>query len=110
MDISQALGALAALAHETRLEVFRLLVKAGPTGLPAGEIADALGVRQNTMSSHLGILTRAGLTTKVRAGRVITYRADYEGMRELLLYLLEDCCHGDREICSPIVEAMACAC
>ena len=110
MDKSQALEALAALAHETRLEVFRLLVKTGPVGMPAGAIADALDVRQNTMSSHLGILTRAGMTTKLREGRVILYSADYGGMRELLFYLLQDCCGGDTEICSPIVEAMACSC
>lgn len=110
MDKKNALDSLAALAHETRLEVFRLLVQAGPSGLPAGEIAAALAVVQNTMSSHLGILTRASMITKRRDGRVIIYRANYDGMRELLLYLLEDCCQGDSEICSPIVEAMACAC
>jgi DNA-binding transcriptional ArsR family regulator len=110
MDKSRALEALAALAHQTRLDVFRLLVQAGPAGLPAGEIAEALEVRQNTMSSHLGILTRAGMITNKREGRVIQYSAHYEGMRELLLYLLEDCCRGDTEICSPIVAAMACAC
>ncbi|HJP37270.1 MAG TPA: metalloregulator ArsR/SmtB family transcription factor, partial [Gammaproteobacteria bacterium] len=110
MDKLQALEALGALAHETRLEVFRLLVQAGPDGVPAGEIADALGVRQHTMSSHLACLTRAALITKLRDGRVILYSARYEGMRQLLLYLLEDCCGGDTEICAPIVEAMACAC
>jgi ArsR family transcriptional regulator, arsenate/arsenite/antimonite-responsive transcriptional repressor len=110
MDKSKTLGALAALAHETRLEVFRLLVQAGPAGMPAGEIAEVLGVRQNTMSSHLGILTRAGMITKLRDGRVVLYSADYDGMRDLVLYLLEDCCRGDTAICSPIVEAMACGC
>ena len=110
MDKISALEALAALAHETRLDVFRLLVQAGSAGVPAGEIADALGVRQNTMSSHLGILTRAGMITKSREGRVIRYGAHYDGMRDLLLYVLEDCCHGDMEICAPIAEAMACAC
>jgi len=109
MDKLEALEALTALGHQTRLDVFRLLVQAGPAGLPAGGIAEALEVRQNTMSSHLGILTRAGMITKLREGRVIQYSAHYEGMRELLLYLLEDCCRGDNEICSPIVAAMACA-
>lgn len=110
MDTSKAIEALTALAHETRLEVFRLLVQSGPAGMPAGEIADTLGVRQNTMSSHLGILTRAGMITKLRDGRAMLYSAHYDGMRELLLYMLEDCCRGDTEICTPIVEAMACAC
>ncbi len=110
MDKSTALEALAALAHETRLEVFRLLVKAGPEGLAAGAIGEELGVRQNTMSSHLSILNRAGLVTSSRDGRVIRYCAHYGQMRELLLYLLEDCCSGNAEICSPLLEAARCAC
>ncbi len=110
MDESNALEALSALAHVTRLEVFRLLVQAGPAGLPAGEIAANLEVRQNTMSTHLGILSRAGMIKKIRDGRVIQYSANYDGMRELLLYLLEDCCRGDSAICSPIVDAITCAC
>lgn len=110
MDKLDALEALSALAHETRLEVFRLLIQAGPSGMPAGKIADALEVRQNTMSSHLGVLTRAGMITKLRDGRVIYYSAHYDGMRALLLYLVEDCCRGETEICSPIIEAMQCVC
>ena len=109
MDELTAVEALTAIAHATRLEVFRLLVQAGPDGLPAGKIADALGVRQNTMSSHLSILARAGMITKLRHGRVIKYSAHYDGMRELLVYLLEDCCRGETEICAPIVEAIDCA-
>lgn len=110
MDKKTALDALAALAHETRLDVFRLLVKAGPEGLAAGIVSEELGVRQNTMSSHLAILNRAGLVTSSRDGRVIRYRAHYGQMRELLLYLLEDCCSGNAEICSPLLEAARCAC
>ena len=110
MDKNPALDALAALAHETRLEVFRLLVKAGPDGLAAGAIGESLGVRQNTMSSHLAILNRAGLIAKSRDGRVIRYCANYAQMRELLLYLLEDCCNGNVEICLPVIEAARCAC
>jgi len=110
MDKSAALESLAALAHDTRLEVFRLLIRAGSDGLAAGGIGEALEVRQNTMSSHLGILTRAGLVTNTRDGRVIRYNAHYARMRELLLYLLEDCCQGDEEICSPVLEALRCAC
>jgi DNA-binding transcriptional ArsR family regulator len=104
MDKTIALDALSALAHETRLDVFRLLVQAGPTGLAAGTIGETLDVRQNTMSSHLGILTRAGLVGKVRDGRVINYHANYDAMRALLLYLLEDCCGGDAAICSPVLS------
>ncbi len=110
MDKTTALDALAALAHETRLEVFRLLVKAGSEGLAAGTVGESLGVRQNTMSSHLAILHRAGLISKARDGRVIRYCAHYAQMRELLLYLLEDCCNGNAEICVPVIEAARCAC
>jgi len=110
MDKSNALEALHALAHETRLDVFRMLIQAGPAGLPAGTISDRLSVLQNTMSSHLAILARAGLVRKVRDGRVIQYSADYDAMRALLLYLLEDCCGGDTAICVPILETMQCAC
>lgn len=105
-----ALEALSALAHETRLDVFRSLVQAGPAGLPAGEIAEYHDVLQNTMSSHLGILNRAGLIAKTRSGRTILYSANYGAMKELLLYLLEDCCRGDSKICSPIADALACIC
>ena len=108
MDKANALEALSALAHETRLEVFRSLVQAGPTGLPAGEIADQHAVLQNTMSSHLAILSRARLIARSREGRTIRYRANYDTMRDLLLYLMEDCCRGESEICGPIAEAIGC--
>ena len=108
MEKKIALEALAALAHETRLDVFRSLIQAGPQGLPAGEIASMHDVVQNTMSSHLAILSRAGLITRNREGRSIRYSANYEAMQSLLMYLLEDCCRGDAQICAPIAEAMAC--
>lgn len=108
MDNDHALAALAALSQETRLDVFRLLVKTGPEGLPAGEIATALDVRQNTMSAHLGILQRGGLITRHREGRVVRYSADYDGMRALLTFLMEDCCRGDASICAPVLEAINC--
>lgn len=110
MDKITALNALTALSQETRLDVFRLLVRAGPAGLAAGEIASSLEVRQNTMSSHLGILLRGGLINKHRDGRVVRYRADYDGMRSLLMFLMEDCCQGDATICAPLLEAISCAC
>ena len=108
MDKTNALAALSALAHETRLEVFRSLVQAGPEGLAAGEIADQHAVVQNTMSSHLAILSRAGLITRSRQGRSIRYRAVYDAMRALVLYLLEDCCRGESQICAPIIAAIGC--
>jgi DNA-binding transcriptional ArsR family regulator len=109
MEKANALDALAALAQETRLDVFRLLVQAGPQGLAAGEVAERLGVRQNTMSSNLAILARAGLVTGERSGRSIRYRADLDGMRNLLAYLMQDCCGGNAEICAPLADVVACA-
>ena len=110
MKQSSAIDALSALSHETRLDVFRLLVQIGPTGLPAGEIADELDVLQNTMSTHLGILSHAGLVNKTREGRVIRYCANYEVMRSLIQYLLEDCCAGDKVICRPFVKKSVSKC
>ena len=110
MDKIKALDALAALAQETRLDVFRLLIQAEPSALAAGEIAERLDVRQNTMSSNLAILARAGLVTSERRGRSIVYRADVDGMRGLLAYLMQDCCDGNPAICAPLADAIACAC
>ncbi len=110
MKKPQALDALAALAHETRLDVFRLLVQAAPEGVAAGEIADRLGVLQNTMSTHLGVLARASLIRRERDGRVIRYRADFDGMQMLLTYLLQDCCRGTQSICAPLFESLKRAC
>ncbi len=107
MDVEAALEALSALSHETRLWVFRLLVQAGPDGLAAGEIAEALGSRQNTMSSHLRILDQAGLVSNRREGRSILYRANYDTVRALVLFLMEDCCAGKTEVCRPVAESLA---
>ena len=110
MDQLSALDALSALSHETRLEVFRLLVQVGPSGMPAGDIAEKLSVLQNTMSTHLSILSRAGLVQRIREGRVVRYCADYEVMRSLIQYLLEDCCAGDKVICRPFMKMTARKC
>ncbi|WP_322419350.1 ArsR/SmtB family transcription factor [Mesorhizobium huakuii] len=110
MDKATALQALAALGQETRLEVFRLLVRAGAEGVPAGEIATRLGTVQNTMSAHLKILGQAGLVQAERDGRSIRYAADMTGFRDLLAYLMEDCCNGAPELCQPILQAVACKC
>jgi ArsR family transcriptional regulator, arsenate/arsenite/antimonite-responsive transcriptional repressor len=103
-----AVDALQALGHETRLTVFRMLVKAGPGGLMAGEIAQGCGVPPSTMSHHLANLERAGLATSERESRVIRYRADYAGMRSLLGFLMEDCCQGDPRLCADFSELTAC--
>lgn len=103
-----AVDALQALGHETRLSVFRMLVKAGPDGLMAGEIAQGCGVPASTMSHHLANLERAGLATSERESRVIRYRADYAGMRHLLVFLMEDCCQGDPLLCAELSEISVC--
>jgi DNA-binding transcriptional ArsR family regulator len=107
MDVELAIEALSALSHETRLWAFRLLVQAGPEGLPAGEIAEVLGSRQNTMSSHLKILTAAELIESQRTGRSIVYKANYDTVRELVLFLMEDCCAGNNAVCRPVAESLA---
>jgi ArsR family transcriptional regulator len=95
-----ALAALAALGQPTRLEIFRLLMRREPGGLAAGAIADAIGCPHNTLSTHLSILARSGLVRGTRDGRSIVYRADVEGMRALVAFLITDCCDGHPEICN----------
>jgi len=102
MDASNAVGALSALAHPARLEVFRLLVRAGPGGMAAGDIARATGSLANTLSTNLSLLAGAGLVASRRDGRSIIYAAGYERMSELLAFLVEDCCAGNAEICAPL--------
>lgn len=110
MDNKFALDAFAALSQPTRLDVFRLLIKAGETGISAGHIGETMGVRQNTMSANLSILARSGLVRSEREGRSIRYFADMEGMRGLLAFLMEDCCGGRPELCQPVIDELACAC
>ncbi|WP_020186540.1 metalloregulator ArsR/SmtB family transcription factor [Methylopila sp. 73B] len=105
-----ALDALFALGQPTRLRVFRHLVTIAPESLPAGGIADALGCLQNTLSTHLAILARAGLITGVRDGRSILYAANFDGMRGLVNYLLEDCCAGRPEVCAPVFKQLERSC
>jgi ArsR family transcriptional regulator len=107
METISAVAALSALAHEGRLEVFRLLVRAGAEGMAAGDIARTLEVLPNTLSSNLNILSAAGLVTSHRQGRSIIYAASYERMRELIAFLLEDCCAGSPEVCAPLVDLAA---
>ena len=96
----EAVEALSALAHETRIEVFRLLVRAGPAGLPAGAIGDALNTPGPTLSFHLKELRQAGLVGSDRVGRSLIYRADYPVMSDLLTFLTDKCCEGATE-CAP---------
>lgn len=101
MQTAAAIDALAALAQETRLAVFRLLVRAGPEGLIAGDIAAAASVVPSTLSHHLGHLERAGLATSRRDGRQVVYAANYDGIRDLLGFLTDDCCAGRPEVSTP---------
>jgi ArsR family transcriptional regulator, arsenate/arsenite/antimonite-responsive transcriptional repressor len=95
-----ALAALAALGQPTRLDIFRLLMRREPTGLAAGAIAESIGCPHNTLSSHLSILARSGLIRGTRDGRSIIYRANIEGMRALVAFLITDCCDGHPDVCS----------
>ena len=108
MDMTRAVTGLSALAHDGRLAIFRLLVKAGPDGMAAGDIARKLDTAPNTMSAQLLVLSNAGLTKARREGRSIIYAVDFERMGALLLFLTKDCCGGRAEICAPVADAMAC--
>lgn len=107
METSSAVRRLQALAQDSRLAVFRLLVRAGSGGVAAGEIARELGVAPNTLSAHLSVLANAGLVAARREGRSIIYSADYAGMSGLLAFLVEDCCQGRPELCAPAGLAVA---
>ncbi len=110
MDKNAALSAFDALSQETRLDVLRLLIQAGPEGIPAGEIGDRLDVRQNTMSVNLKVLAQAGLVTAEREGRTIRYAADYTAIQNLVVFLMKDCCGGREELCQPIFDQLKCGC
>ena len=110
MESKTALAQLSALAQENRLALFRLLIKAGPDGLPAGEIAAALGVPPNTLSAQLTLLSNAGLIEGTRQGRSIIYTAQYDAISGLIVFLMEDCCQGRSEICTPVLEAAQSRC
>ena len=110
MDILDALKTLDALSHETRLWAFRLLVQAGSEGLAAGDIADSLECKQNTMSTHLRQLSESGLITSDRQGRRIVFQANYTAIRELVMFLMEDCCAGNASVCQPVANSLASLC
>ena len=102
MEISKAVSALSALAQESRLQVFRLLVKAGPEGVSAGHIAESLEIPPTTLSFHLKELTNAGLAESSKHGRTVSYTISVRGINELMAFLTEDCCQGRPELCDPV--------
>ena len=108
MDIGSALPALAALAHPTRLEAFRLLVRHEPEGLSTGKIVDASGLTQSTFSTHLAVLAKAGLVQSEKRGRLQIQRADIDTLRELMLFLAKDCCQARPELCEPLLAELTC--
>lgn len=110
MESSHALDVFAALSQATRLDTFRLLMEHEPQGLPAGEIARRLEVPQNTMSTHLAILSRAGLIESERHSRSIVYRAVVDRVREIASFLVQDCCGGRAELCAPLIAEFTPCC
>ncbi|PXA78038.1 transcriptional regulator [Caulobacter sp. D4A] len=112
MESKSAVNMLSALGHDGRLAIFRLLVKAGPVGIAAGDIARTLDVLPNSLSANLNVLSHAALVTSRREGRSIIYSADYGAMSGLLGFLMEDCCNGAPEVCAPLgaIVAKAGAC
>ena len=115
METNNALLAFAALSQENRLDALRKLVRAGPKGIAAGDLAAAMGIAAPTMSFHLKDLATAGLVTSRKEGRRVFYAADYGGIRRIVDFLMADCCQGDPRLCGPYVikeksrEALACA-
>ena len=101
MENTDAVAALAALAQDNRLDVFRLLVQAGPEGMPAGKVAEALELAPNTLTFHFDRLRSAGLVTVRREGRSMIYAAQFDIMNALLGFLTENCCQGAAETCAP---------
>jgi DNA-binding transcriptional ArsR family regulator len=108
MNIDSALPALAALAHPTRLEAFRLLVRHEPEGLSTGRLVDASGLTQSTFSTHLAVLAKAGLVKSEKLGRQQIQRADIDTLRDLMLFLAKDCCQGRPELCEPLLAELTC--
>lgn len=104
MNQATIVNALSALAQEHRLAIFRSLIQAGPDGLAAGAIADAVGIPKSSLSFHLAQLDRAGLIEPTRQGRSLIYRADYDAMNAVILYLTENCCAGTADCVAPVCQ------
>jgi ArsR family transcriptional regulator len=109
-DLSETLDQLSALAQNTRLQTFRALMEASPNGMQAGAIAEHLGLAPNKLSGHLTILVNAGLVSVERDGRRMIYRAEIKAVNALLETLVQDCCHGRPEICTPLAELSCLSC
>lgn len=107
MTNEEALEAISALSQSTRLDVFRLLIRQEPHGLAAGEVAQRLDVPHNTLSVHLRVLNHAGLVASDRRSRSIVYRAAPHRLRELVVFLVKDCCDGDPALCGPLIADLA---
>ena len=110
MESIEAIAIFAALSQPTRLAVFRLLMQHEPDGLAAGDIARQLVVPQNTKSSHLAVLARAGLIAAERNGRSIAYRAELQRVREITTFLVRDCCDGRPDLCEPVIADLTPCC
>ncbi|ODT17867.1 MAG: transcriptional regulator [Kaistia sp. SCN 65-12] len=108
MDTETALSALAALAHPTRLEAFRLLVQHEPDGLSTGQLVEASGLTQSTFSTHLAVMVKAGVVNSEKRGRQFIQRADIDTLKGLMLFLAKDCCQGRAELCEPLLAELAC--
>ncbi|MDC9823980.1 metalloregulator ArsR/SmtB family transcription factor [Devosia sp. ZB163] len=110
MESNDAIDVLVALGQRTRLDAFKLVMRHEPNGLPAGEVARRLEVPQNTMSTHLAVLARAGLISSERHSRSIIYRAEIDKVREIASFLVNDCCGGRPELCEPLVAEFSPCC
>ncbi len=108
MEIKKAVTALSSLAQESRLEIFRLLVKAGAEGMPAGEIAERIKIPANTLSFHVKELANAGLVGARKVGRSVIYTMQAKDIGELMTFLTEDCCQGRPELCMPSSASECC--
>lgn len=108
MENDSAIAILSALAHPTRLEAFRLLVRHEPDGLSTGQLVEASGLGQSTFSTHLAILARAGLVLSEKRGRQQIQRVNIAALRGLMLFLAKDCCQGRAELCEPLLAELSC--
>lgn len=108
MRTHEALAALAALSHPTRLMAFRHLVQHEPEGLSTGELVEASGLSQSTFSTHLAVLAKAGLVRSERRGRNFIQRADLGSLQALMVFLAKDCCQGRAELCEPLLAELTC--
>lgn len=108
MTTEEALAALAALSHPTRLDAFRLLVTHEPEGLSTGQLVEASGLSQSTFSTHLAVLAKAGLVASDKQGRQQIQRVRIEALRDLMLFLAKDCCQGRADLCEPLLAKLTC--